>query len=74
MSKNKDKQKEVPKIDVCYPVFYELIQSYGSLDKVLESYPEFNDLIYPNGMQSEDENQCQKGELVGVAIGADQSA
>jgi len=40
----------------------------------LESYPEFNDLIYPNGMQSEDENQCQKGELVGVAIGADQSA
>lgn len=72
MSKGKDKQKEVPKIDVCYPVFYELMQSYGSLDKVLKAYPQFADLIYPNGMQPEDEaKQCEQTQLVGVAEGAD---
>ena len=70
--KGKGKKKEVPKIDVCYPVFYELIQSYGTLDKVLEAYPQFSDLIYPNGMQLEDEaKQCEQSQLVGVAEGAD---
>ena len=75
MSKGKDKQKKVPKIDVCYPVFYELIESYGSLDKVLEAYPQFADLIYPNSMQSDDEaKQCDQSQLVGVSEGADGSS
>lgn len=48
------------------------MQSFGSLNKVLEVYPQFVDLIYPNGMHSEDESkQCEQSQLVGVAEEAD---
>ena len=64
MSKNSD-EKIKPKLDVCYPVFLELIQSYGSLDAVLKNYPDFAGLVYSNSCAAKDSSNEEISHLIG---------